>query len=68
MSTVEDAAEAASRKRKFDSDEDSERNGPKRKLVEQETDEPDLLDLLADEVLMEILTKLDGESLHNLGS
>lgn len=57
--------ETSSRKRKFEKDEDSEENNSKRKLVAR-GDEPELLEL-ADEVLMEVLIKLDGESLHNLG-
>lgn len=56
------AEESSSRKRKLESDDETE-NGNKRKLFQQ--CEPELLDL-ADEVLMEVLIKLDGESLHNL--
>lgn len=65
MSAAEETPEIASRKRKFENDDQTEENGAKRKLVVQ-VKEPELLDL-ADEVLLEILTKLDGESLHNLG-
>lgn len=65
MSASDDLQENVSRKRKFENDESEEENDSKRKLVALEP-EPELLDL-ADEVLMEILIKLDGESLHALG-
>lgn len=67
MSEIQEAAENISRKRKYEveSDDSDDEKKAKRKLITQEP-EPDLLDL-ADEVLMEILIKLDGESLHNLG-
>lgn len=64
MAAFEEKAELSSRKRKFDDDDSTEENGAKRKLIVKL--EPELLDL-SDEVLMEILIKLDGESLHNLG-
>lgn len=67
MSAVDDVLEIVSRKRKFENDESEEENDAKRKLVAVETErEPELLDLV-DEVLLEILIKLDGESLHTLG-
>lgn len=63
MSTTEEMQEEVSRKRKFENEESSgEENETKRKLLALE---PQLLDL-ADEILVEILLKLDGESLHNL--
>lgn len=63
MSTSEEMQEEVSRKRKFENEESSgEENETKRKLLALE---PQLLDL-ADEILVEILLKLDGESLHNL--
>lgn len=66
MSTSEETPETTNRKRKIEDDE-SEENDRKRKLFAASQDlEPELLDL-ADEVLMEILMKLDGESLHTLG-
>lgn len=65
MSASDNILESVSRKRKFENDESEEENDAKRKLVAVEP-ESELLDL-ADEVLMEILIKLDGESLHNLG-
>lgn len=68
MSADDGTFEKSSRKRKFDSDEAEENEAKRKQLNEQESFEelPELLDL-ADEVLMEILIKLDGESLHNLG-
>lgn len=67
MSALNDMLESVSRKRKFEHDESEEENDAKRKLVAVETErEPELLDLV-DEVLLEILIKLDGESLHTLG-
>jgi hypothetical protein len=69
MSANEEILESASRKRKFEDDEKEEENLSKRKLVarEPEIEEVHLLDL-AEEILMEVLSKLDGESLHTLGS
>lgn len=66
MSAIEEIVESASRKRKLENDEKEEENLSKRKLVANEP-EIHLLDL-AEEILMEILSKLDGESLHTLGS
>lgn len=66
MSTPEEIIENGSRKRKLENDELGEENLSKRKLVVKEP-EIHLLDL-AEEILMEVLTKLDGESLHTLGS
>lgn len=67
MSISEEAPGTTSRKRKLEDDESEEENNRKRKFVDESEElEPGLLDL-ADEVLMEILTKLDGESLHTLG-
>lgn len=60
MSANDPVAETSNRKRKFE-DEDS---SIKRKIAKSESF--DLL-RLADEVLLEILVKLDGESLHALG-
>lgn len=55
--------EMQNRKRKLDGYE-SEENEAKRILIEDIESKPGLLDL-ADELLMEIASKLDGESLHN---
>lgn len=63
MSTTEPAFESVKRKRKFE-DEDSSDEG-RRKFAKSEI--PSDLLRLADEVLLEILVKLDGESLHTLG-
>jgi hypothetical protein len=67
MSAIDEVQETSSRKRKLE-DDDSNREEAKRKQLkaESEVDQPQLLDL-AEEILMEILMKLDGESLHNLG-
>jgi hypothetical protein len=67
MSAIDEVHETSSRKRKLE-DDDSNREEAKRKQLkaESEVDQPQLLDL-AEEILMEILMKLDGESLHNLG-
>ena len=66
MLETDEKLEASSRKRKFE-DDDSENSNEKRKQSKAEIElSPQLLDL-ADEVLLEILGKLDGESLHNLG-
>lgn len=69
MSAENGAPETLSRKRKFENDDASEYEAKRKQLEQQDaelSDQPELLDL-ADEVLMEILIKLDGESLHNLG-
>jgi hypothetical protein len=68
MSSENGILEVSSRKRKFENDDAFEESESKRKQLEEATqqEQPELLDL-ADEVLMEILIKLDGESLHNLG-
>lgn len=63
MSISEPPVESSNRKRKFE-DEDSS-DEAKRKFAKSEWSS-DLL-RLADEVLLEILVKLDGESLHALG-
>lgn len=63
MSKTEAPVESFNRKRKFE-DEDSSDEG-KRKFAKSEL--PSDLLRLADEVLLEILVKLDGESLHALG-
>lgn len=66
MLEIDEKLEASSRKRKFE-DDDSENSNEKRKQLKAEIEiQPQLLEF-ADEVLMEILGKLDGESLHNLG-
>lgn len=64
MSASEPSIENLNRKRKFEDEDSSEAEG-KRKFAKSEV----LSDLLrlADEVLLEIFTKLDGESLHALG-
>lgn len=63
MSSVEEIPESVSRKRKFENEETEEENDSKKFQALEPM--PNLLDL-ADEVLVEILMKLDGESLHNL--
>lgn len=63
MSATDPPFESSNRKRKFE-DEDSSDDG-KRKFAKSEL--PSDLLRLADEVLLEILIKLDGESLHALG-
>jgi hypothetical protein len=63
---VAEAVEVTSRKRKLEDDELQEENESKRKQVKEPEIEIELLDL-AEEILMEILNKLDGESLHTLG-
>lgn len=70
---MSEAEETTTRKRKFE-DDSLQENGSKRKLVVEEEPEPQtpeqqnwLLDF-ADEILMEILIKLDGESLHSLST
>lgn len=65
MSAHGEIVESVTRKRKFENDEKEEENLSKRKLVLREP-EIHFLDL-AEEILMEILMKLDGESLHTLG-
>lgn len=56
--------ELQNRKRKLDESENEEKEEVKRILLEC-FQKPGLLDL-ADEILMEIAYKLDGESLHNI--
>jgi hypothetical protein len=67
MSTIDEVHETSSRKRKLEDDELNREEAKRKQLkAEFEADQPQLLDL-AEEILMEILMKLDGESLHNLG-
>lgn len=61
---MSEGEETISRKRKFE-DEGTSSENAKRKLVIE--DQIGFLDL-ADEILMEILIKLDGESLHSLST
>ena len=61
---LEEIPESVSRKRKLEDDESDEERESRAKLLALEP-LPQLLDL-ADEVLVEILLKLDGESIHNL--
>lgn len=61
---VEDM-ETISRKRKFDEEDSGNLENSRQKLQKIEP-KVELLDL-ADELLMEILLKLDSESLHELG-
>lgn len=70
MLAAGDATEITSRKRKLKDDESGEENEAKRKLVAPDESEQSGIEIqdLVDEVLMEILLKLDGESLHALGS
>lgn len=70
MSAAGDAPEITSRKRKLEDDESGEENEAKRKLVTPDDSQQSGIEIqdLVDEVLMEILLKLDGESLHALGS
>lgn len=55
--------ELQNRKRKLDESENEEKEERKRILIENFDIKPGLLDL-ADELLMEIACRLDGESLH----
>ena len=68
MSAVQENTENAKRKRKLEDDEDNENKSKRKQFFATEPEiVPELLDL-ADEILMEILLKLDGESLHNVAA
>lgn len=57
--------EMQNRKRKLDDSENEEEKEAKRILIENLEAQPNLLDL-ADELLMAIARRLDGESLYNI--
>lgn len=57
--------ELQNRKRKLDDSENEEKEEAKRIFIESLEPKPELLDL-ADELLMEIAYRLDGESLFNI--
>lgn len=61
---MSESKEVQNRKRKLDKENSEEKEDVKRILISQQKS-VELLDL-ADELLMEIAMKLDGESLHNV--
>ncbi len=58
--------EMQNRKRKLEDCETEEKEEEIKKFIESSEEKPGLLDL-ADEIILVIMYKLDGESLHNLG-